>query len=119
MISLINTRREFEKFAADPERQYVLGARLIKLLGKGISGTGHIIEKHPWLSVGALGGTAATIAFQNNVVGAYTMMNEQRKRNIMLNQEGALNSLVDNANRSMSIAPRPEVMPQFQIQPLA
>jgi hypothetical protein len=95
-------------------------------LGKFFTGTGYVAGKigagiyhHPVastigaISVGSLIGAAA---LANKTQGIYNLVNEQRKRNIMLNQNNLLQQI---ANANNMHGKQSDMNSSFAVEPLA
>ena len=108
MIPIHSFRVSMEKSAS--EINYKVAAGVLRGLSKTIQFAG----RHPFFTLGTIGAVDGAGALAKNVLPAYTLINEQRKRDIMLGQENYLAEIANSVQR-----PEPMYQQPMAIEPLA
>jgi hypothetical protein len=108
MIPIKSMRESLEKNAA--------------VHGEAIKKTLSFIKRHPWLTIGAIGGTAGGLSLisdlSKTVLPTYHIINEEHKRGIMNDQTKTLRNIEEYIARSQQPKKQdPRFIPS--IQPLA
>ena len=118
---LINSSA-FEKLAFDKAE---FSRKAIRMVGRGILGGAKFVAKHPIASTATVAGGLMALSAARKVEPAYNLINEPRKRGIMLDQRQLMvqqRDLLDQiAAASNRYADRSDVNPTqpFAVEPLA
>ena len=88
-IPITEFRLSLEKTAANPSTAKRVGG----VIGLGVSKALKAMGRHPFITAGVVGGAAATIAIADKIESVYHIINEQRKRKIMLKQTNLLSGI--------------------------